>query len=352
MRRRLLPLLPLVALAAVACGSDTDPAAPGVAARAGAPGDGGDWVECENTEDGYALSRPAGWHEAGAPARACSVFDPEPDLAVSGSGDGSRTAVVIEHRDVPFDRAAAEPPEREEVVSVREEIVDGRDGVRRETEVGEGGSLPAGTRVTRWTVDLRGGRTLVARTTDLGDADYGNRQEVLDRMVTSIRWVEPRGTGEGGDPVGEPTDQPVDSDGPAAPDDEPALLSDVRVESHEGFDRLVVELAGDVVPDYRVAPVEPPFRRDDSDSTAPVSGTAFLEISLTPASLLDASGTRTYQGPDRIPLPRGQVVTEVVRTGGTQGPLAFVVGLGGAARFAVDVLEGPTRLVVDIVAGD
>jgi hypothetical protein len=350
MRGRLLPLLAVVALIGVACGGDSEPGATQVGVRTAAQA--GSWVECENVEEGYVLSRPADWHVGDEPVP-CGAFDPEPDALDSGSGDVPPPAVLIEHRDVPFDRGAAGPPEGEDGVSTAEETIDGRDAVRHETRAGEASSFPAGTRVTRWTVDLRADRTMVATTTDLGDGDYGGQQEVLDRIVTSIDWVEPGTTGEGSDPVGEPNTGPAASGGYPSAGGEPALLADVRAESHEGFDRLVVELIGAEMPSYRVAPVEPPIDRADGDGggdgTAPVAGEAFVEIRLSPASVLDASGSRTYEGPDRIPVADGAVVTEVVRTGGTEGPLTFAVGLSSASPFAVGVLDNPTRLVVDIV---
>jgi hypothetical protein len=346
MRRRLLPLLAVVALVGVACGDDSEPAATQAGVRPAAQA--GSWVECENAEEGYVLSRPADWHVGDDPVP-CGAFDPEPDALDSGSGDVPPPAVLIEHRDVPFDRGAASPPEGEDGVSTAEETIDGRDAVRHETRAGEASSFPAGTRVTRWTVDLRADRTMVATTTDLGDGDYGARQEVLDGIVTSIDWVEPGATGEGSEPVGEPNTGPAASGGYPRAGGESALLADVRSESHEGFDRVVVELTGGAVPNYRVSPVEPPIERGDGDGTAPVAGGAFLEIRLTPASVLDPSGSRTYEGPDRIPVADGAAVTEVVRTGGTEGPLTFAVGLTSASPFAVEVLDNPARLVVDIV---
>lgn len=345
MHRRLLPLLAVVGLIGVACGDDSEPGATQVGVRTAAQV--GSWVECENADEGYVLSRPADWHVSDVPVP-CSAFDPEVDALDGGSGGGPLPAVLIEHRDVPFDRVAAGPPEGEDVVSSAEETIDGRDAVRSETGAGEASSLPAGTRVTRWIVDLRADRTMVATTTDSGGGDYDVRQEVLDRIVTSIDWVEPGATGEGRDPVGEPTAGPAASGDHARSGEEPALLADVRAEGHEGFDRVVVELDGAEVPSYRVAAVEPPIQRDDA-GTAPVAGHAFVEIRLSPASVLDASGSRSYEGPDRIPVADGSVVTEVVRTGGTEGPLTFTVGLTSASPFAVDVLDNPTRLVVDIV---
>jgi hypothetical protein len=351
MPRRLLLLLPF-ALAGVACGGDADRSTSTVEARvagpAGADGADGSWVACENTEEGYVLARPPDWHVGDAPFP-CSAFDPDPNVLRDGSAGRSRAAVVIEHREEPFDTAVDRPPEGEQVVTTDEATIDSRDALRRETRAGEESRLPRGTRVTRWTVDLRAGRTLVARTTDLGDADYGGRQEVLDRIVASARWFEPGTSDEGTDPVGEPTEGPTVSDGEPRADSAPAVLADVRAEGHEGFDRVVVELDGPDVPGYRVALVDPPIRRDDSVDATPVAGEAFLEIRLAPASVLDASGSRGYEGPDRIPVADGTVVTEVVRTGGTEGPLTFTVGLGTVSSFAVGVLEGPARLVVDIV---
>jgi hypothetical protein len=360
MRRRpplllaVVALVALVALVGLACGDDSEPAATQVGVRTAAQA--GSWVECENAEEGYVLSRPADWHVGDVPVP-CGAFDPESDALDRGSGDESQPAVLIEHRDVPFDRAAAGPPEGEDALSTTEQTIDGRDAVRHETRAGDASSFPAGTRVTRWTVDLRADRTMVATTTDLGDGDgdgggdgdYGMRQEVLDGIVTSIDWVEPGTTGEGRDPVGEPDAGPTASGDYPRSGSDPASLADVRTEGHEGFDRVVVELSGAEVPSYRVAAVEPPIERDDGDGTAPVAGEAFLEIRLSPASVLDASGSRSYEGPDRIPVADGAVVIEVVRTGGTEGPLTFTVGLMSAAPFAVDVLDNPTRLVVDIV---
>lgn len=336
-------MLPALAVVAAACGNGSGATATGPEAF-----QDDSWVECQNPEESYVLSRPADWHVTKAGSRPCQVFDPDRARVDAEAEDRDRAAVVIDHRDVPFRASAADPPEGEEVVASDEDTVDGRPAVRLETEAGEASDLPAGTRVTRWTVDLRAGRTLVARTTDRGEDAYGMRQEILDRMVTSIRWFESGTLDEGREPVGEAANRPVESeDQPRAAEE--ALLADVRAAGHDGFDRVVVELTGAGEPAYRVAPVEPPIGRDDIDEPVPIEGEAFLEIRLPSGSLLDASGDRSYEGEDRIPVAGGDVVTEVVRTGGTAGPVAFTVGLDRAAPFAVDVLADPTRLVVDIV---
>lgn len=148
--------------------------------------------------------------------------------------------------------------------------------------------------------------------------------------------------------VGEPARQAVASDDYPRAGGEPALLGDVWASSHDGFDRVVVELRGDT-PSYRVAPVEGPVALEDSDDPAPIAGTSFIEVRLAPASVLTPSGARSFEGPDRVPVPDGGVVTEVVRTGGTGGPLTFAVGLDAPASFAVALREA--QLVVDIAHG-
>jgi hypothetical protein len=131
----------------------------------------------------------------------------------------------------------------------------------------------------------------------------------------------------------------------------PAELQDLRAEGHDGFDRITIELGGTAAPSYRVAPVPGPVEMEDSDGPAPIEGETFLEIRFAGASAQTRSGTRSFQGPDRVPVPDGGVVTEVVRTGGTGGPLVFAVGLRAEAPFTVAVERDPTRLVVDVETG-
>jgi hypothetical protein len=145
--------------------------------------------------------------------------------------------------------------------------------------------------------------------------------------------------------------EPVTSRGYPREAATPAELQDLRAEGHDGFDRVTIELAGTAAPSYRVAPVRGPIEMEDSEGPAPIEGEAFLEIRFAGASAQTRSGTRSFQGPDRVPVPDGTVVTEVVRTGGTGGPLVFTVGLRAEAPFAVSVGSDPTRLVVDVGAG-
>lgn len=128
---------------------------------------------------------------------------------------------------------------------------------------------------------------------------------------------------------------------------EPAQLAvaGVRVGNHEGFDRVVVDLAGDGDPgwfvDYTPTPLQATIGRP-----LPVSGNAFLNINVDgtvyPGELgLDETGFEHLS-------PTSNIVD--VASGGTYaGRSQIVVGLRAEAPYSVQVLEDPKRLVIDIV---
>lgn len=148
---------------------------------------------------------------------------------------------------------------------------------------------------------------------------------------------------------------PVETDGFPFGGGEPLALTDVRLAEQDGFDRLVLEFAGDGRSPYRVAYIDAPITEDGSGAEVGVEGEAFLEVRLTAASGvvfdLDAEdGFRvTYDGPTRLRTSTN-VVTEVVRTGDFEATLTFVVGLDRTVPFTVAWLENPDRLVIDLDA--
>lgn len=153
-------------------------------------------------------------------------------------------------------------------------------------------------------------------------------------------------------PVGEPDTGPVQAGGFPDAGGPTAHLTDVRSARQDGFDRIVLEFAGDEMPSYRVSYVEPPVRQDGSGHVVPIAGAAFLEMRMTPASGVDLSGEQpheTYPGPDRVAPPRGEVVTEVVRTGDFEAHLAWTAGVSQRLPFGVAAFADPLRLVVDVL---
>ena len=140
--------------------------------------------------------------------------------------------------------------------------------------------------------------------------------------------------------------EPVTSDAAAM---ETALLTDVRVASHEGYDRVVFEFQNGV-PGYDIRYLERPVRADGSGDEVAVAGSAVLVVRMEPAldaDLTQESAPPTYKGPTRF-SPDAAVVVELVRIGGFEAVLAWAIGTDGKLPFLVTELQDPARLVIDI----
>lgn len=162
-------------------------------------------------------------------------------------------------------------------------------------------------------------------------------------------------TSEATAPADGPSDEPTDDAPPfpaetatqtAKPSGEwDLVLQDVRVGSHDGFDRVVLEFAGTGTPGWAVGYVDEPVA-DGSGEPLPVDGESFLDVY--------ASGT-TYpaegEGVDlsTIDPGSGELVAGVRVVGTFEGDTQVVVGLDGdAAPFRTFALTEPARLVVDV----
>ncbi len=128
-----------------------------------------------------------------------------------------------------------------------------------------------------------------------------------------------------------------------------ALLTDVRVARHEGYDRIVFEFRQEV-PGYDIRYVDPPVRADGSGAEVAVAGNAILRVRMEPAldaDLTQESAPRTYTGPTRF-RPDTPEVVELVRVGGFESVLVWAIGLNDRVDFRVLRMQDPPRLVVDL----
>jgi hypothetical protein len=130
-----------------------------------------------------------------------------------------------------------------------------------------------------------------------------------------------------------------------------ALLENIDLARHEGYDRVVFQFEN-VLPGYRVAYVEPPLNEDGSGAPVKIEGDAFVSVRMEPASGFDLNtgeGVLVYKGPRRIEGTGAgtSVVRELVRTGDFEAVLTWAVGLGDPVDFRVLTLADPPRLVVD-----
>ena len=123
---------------------------------------------------------------------------------------------------------------------------------------------------------------------------------------------------------------------------------DLRAGRHEGYDRVVLELAGDGRPGWFAQYREVP-RHQGRGNRADVRGQTVLEVSVTGVRYPNERGTEQYEGP-QVLRPRGtRVVTEVLRGSIYEGHQQLFIGIGAREQpFRVFRLPDPPRVVVDV----
>ena len=120
--------------------------------------------------------------------------------------------------------------------------------------------------------------------------------------------------------------------------------TDIRVGSHDGFDRLVIEFEGTGDPSYHIGYNDDP-RQDGSGFPIDAPGDAKLEMFVHGTSL-DMSTDAKYAPNTNLGLATGNIVD--VHNGGVfEGASQYVVGLNSELPYKVEILHEPTRLVVD-----
>lgn len=125
-------------------------------------------------------------------------------------------------------------------------------------------------------------------------------------------------------------------------------VTDIRVAEHDGYDRIVFDLAGrgSGQPGWRVEYVDRAVD-DGSGLTVEVDGDAILRVSLSGTANPMDSGVEEYSG-DRI-QPGTEAVDEIVYRYWFEGYTTAFIGVDETERpFRVFHLENPTRVVLDI----
>jgi hypothetical protein len=201
--------------------------------------------------------------------------------------------VLLRDEPVTYEEAVTPAPGHGAVVDREQTLQLGprRAALQERTATGQG-LHPEGSRYTIWFVD-RGDHTLIGETHDVPGHDYAASQAVLARMLLSLELPEP-------DRLAFGSPETVDT----APSDGYGLgLVDVRTGRHDGFDRVVLELAGQGTVGWRVAYTDDP-RYQGSGNPVDVEGSAVLHV------LLDGLGYpgdrhRRAAPADRLKLSRG-----------------------------------------------
>lgn len=125
-----------------------------------------------------------------------------------------------------------------------------------------------------------------------------------------------------------------------------ATVTAIRAAHQPGFDRLVFELSGPSIPQYRIELA--------SGFTAPsgqavrVDGNAFFSVRISGQAHTD-SGSRSYPQPD--PYNAGlSVLRQVKLVEDFEGVVIFGLGMERAVCPNVQTLLGPSRIVIDFPA--
>ncbi|MCK7637601.1 AMIN-like domain-containing (lipo)protein [Corynebacterium pygosceleis] len=133
--------------------------------------------------------------------------------------------------------------------------------------------------------------------------------------------------------------------GPAAQ----LVTTGVRVGTHEGFDRVVFDLVGDGTPGWFIDYNDRPAQQG-SGFPIDFPGDSAIEVNIDGTTYPFTLGLENPQiEPTTGP---GPIVAGVTSGFSFEGRTQFVIGVnGGKHPYSVQVLENPTRLVIDILRG-
>jgi len=159
----------------------------------------------------------------------------------------------------------------------------------------------------------------------------------------------PAPTDEGAPPLsGDPSTEPARS--------EPAwggmlAVTEVRVATHDGFDRVVFGIDGDGgTVGWDVRYVDVPTSQG-SGYEADVDGAAYLAVSISGVAIPPDLPPDIEVFTDEVDGPVGATIVEVVHDSIYEGYHLFFVGLDAEVPFVVALLDGPPRLVIDLHRG-
>lgn len=123
-------------------------------------------------------------------------------------------------------------------------------------------------------------------------------------------------------------------------------VTGVRTGTHQGYDRVVLELGGSGTVGWRVRYDADP-RRQGSGDPVRLAGSATLTVLLEGVSYPMDSGVPEYSGPRRL-SPGLPEVQELQLGGVFEGTFDAFVGVRSTRPFRVFRLDGPQRVVIDV----
>lgn len=125
-----------------------------------------------------------------------------------------------------------------------------------------------------------------------------------------------------------------------------AQITDIRVGTHDGYDRVVFEFDNGI-PEFMLDEATPPLLQDPSGLEMEVDGTAFLRLVMHGGTAVSPDGVQTYTGPTEF-TPDFLRLAELESAGDFEAVSSWYMGLSEASCVRVLTLTTPSRLVIDI----
>lgn len=126
------------------------------------------------------------------------------------------------------------------------------------------------------------------------------------------------------------------------------VVTDVRVGDHEGFDRVVLEFAGDGNPGWYASFTDEPRQQGSGQPIDYPGDTALTVMAVGVGLPFDTGAEAMPVGPVAGVSPAGDIAG-VAHHGIFEGQAQFVIGLNGEPRpYTVNILQEPTRMVIDV----
>ena len=186
--------------------------------------------------------------------------------------------------------------------------------------------------------------------------------DATDSPVATVSPAPTSTTTRSEDPSSPPASAPADEEEPdeeepfpadtavdvQEPSGGPLTVTQVRVAHHDGYDRVVFELAGEVAgePGWRVEYVEDP-RQQGSGNPVDVEGEAALGVTITGAGYPFDTGQEEVSEAPALPSELA-VVTDLELGAVYEGHYEAFIGTAARAPFRVFRLSDPARVVVDV----
>lgn len=125
-----------------------------------------------------------------------------------------------------------------------------------------------------------------------------------------------------------------------------ANITDIRVGSHDGFDRVVFEFAQGT-PEMTLDRDVPPFKHDASGAPIAVAGESFLRLTMRGGSKQTDDNTSSYDGPTDFD-PEFPALVDLIEGGDFERQSTWYFGLLHESCVRVILLEDPARIAIDI----